>query len=158
MQELLDIRDEIYLRINVKKAALGYTNNSFNISKSWSPQETLEGLKLTYTSGKIYVIGMSSDDDNSISRGNFNRKEVIVQVAFQTYLEDDQDVPTIDSHCAFIGQLKTTCREEIAIPYYRFLRTEQLRDENGIPLSFVGLRKGIFEAYFLAIYATTVGG
>jgi len=52
--------------------------------------------------------------------------------------------------------LKLACTS-LADKKYSWDRTESMKDENGIPISFTGLREAqIFEAYWVSFYKTFV--
>jgi len=55
----VQLRDEVFTRISLKKTLLGYVFNDFDLEKTWFPYERLEDLGTDHPNGKVYVIGMA---------------------------------------------------------------------------------------------------
>src|SRR5262245_13326750 len=95
--DLTQIRDEVYLRINVKKTALGFTfANDFVLEKTWRPWETLEALAdpAKFPHGKVYILGGRMGDVMNRSRQGTNLagpREYGVQMGFQIVPKDVND-------------------------------------------------------------------
>lgn len=146
------IRDEVYLRINLKKTLAGFVLNDWDIEKTWIPFERLETMN---EDGKVYVIGLAANDVDALSRTNMGLREYRVQVGLQVPKVDNQDDSRIDQLVELVEQLETVCRKEVALDGFSFVRLEYMKDENDVPFSFMGMREAdMFEAYFTATYNT----
>lgn len=157
MSRLSALRDEIYTRILLKKGIAGFTINGFTLTRTYYPYEKLEEFKTAHPFGIVYVIGMNSDDLPLKSRTNLTMAEVPVQIAYQRFVEDTSDYTEIDSYENLIEELRDVCRKEVDLEPYAWMQNEALRDENGVPFSFTGLRKAsTFEGYFTAHYTLPV--
>lgn len=164
MGMLTTIRDEVYLRIETKRLATDfYYANNFVVEKTWRPWETIEDLadSRQFPSGKLYIIGGRPGDIAIISRSNMTLREYPVGLGFQKWIANTDDTSEIDSYVNFIEELEETCRLQVDSawnalnwPSVSFSRLEPMRDPNGVPYSFVGLRDNIFESYFTAFFTS----
>lgn len=160
MGVLTTLRDVVYTRIAVKKAANGfYYANTFALEKTWRPWEQLENLFATdqFPKGKVYVIGGRPGDMMVQSRNpqNLVTRDYPVHVGFQHSITKIEDTAEIDTYANFVEELEETLRLEIdaSQDLFAFNRLEPMRDPNGIPLSFILMRDyNLFEAYFTAFY------
>lgn len=154
MSLITELRDEIYTRIAAKKAATEYVyDNDFTLERTWRPYEQLEKLSNDHPTGKVYVIGGNPIGYTNQSRTQLVLAEYSVMLGFQRFVEDIDDVDEIDGYTDFLEELEDTCRIEVNPEQYSFTRLEYLRDPDGLPLSFLGLRDAsTFEAYFTVYY------
>lgn len=157
------VRDEVYLRIATKRLAGDfYFSNAFVLEKTWRPWETLENLTKAslFPAGKVYVIGGRPGDIVVESRTNMATREYPVMIGFQHAISNLNDTDEIDAYTAFVEELEETCRVETDNNFLQlqFYRIEPLRDQNGVPFSFIQQRDAnLFEAYFTAYFRRPLG-
>ena len=149
---LLTIRNLVHAAIDAKKAINGFVFNNFTTGAAWLPYGKVEDLP---AAGKVWVVGITTDQTPLLSRTNMVAQEIMVQVAFQRVV-NAQDEATLDACVELYEQLMAVARKSVdPTETFTWLRNECLKDENGTPFSFVGLRQSsIFEAYFTAVYKT----
>lgn len=162
MGMLTTIRDEVYLRIETKRVATDfYFANDFVTQKTWRPWETIEDLAdpKKFPSGKVYIIGGRPGDIVSNSRTNCSLREYPVGVGFQKHIANSDDEAEITRYVNFVEELEETLRVECDNAWLNigFVRLEPLRDPNGVPYSFMGLRDNIFESYVTAYFTMPLG-
>ena len=134
----------------------GFALSSFESVRTWLPYSHLEDFP---TGGKVWVVGLGSDDEKTESRTNTTRRMLPVQVALQVQISDPKNSTLIDPWVELHDQLREVCRLEVDPSQERFSWTnnEAMKDENGLPFSFMGLREGaFFEAFFTATYQTII--
>ena len=155
-----DVRDEAYLRVGIKKAALGFVNNDFDLSKVSIPREDLETLVQSFPDGKVYIVAHSPGDiSNTFSKGasKASTREFCVYVGFQVPITDVNDLTEMDPYYELVEQLEDLCRKEFNLDPFQFSRLEYFKDERGHPNSFVVERSALFfEAYFMVYYLRTI--
>lgn len=153
MSRLVDILSEVETRISLKKALGDYSiGTTFTVERSWFPVERLETLSSEHPTGKVYIIGMGGDDSPLASRSGAALTELPVQVGYQRQV-DPQDTATINTLVEFMEQLQDTLRLNVNLRGYNWVRNETLKDPNGTPFAFMGLRDAaVFEAYFTAFF------
>lgn len=147
------IRQAVYTAIETARDAGLYT-----LGKEWS----LDWAYMPYTElpdmdpkGQVWVLGLAADDEQKQSRANLTQKEIPVQVALQKLVGSPDDKEHIDRLILMEEQLRWTVRKAVDITEEEFswIRTESLKDDEGTPFSFMGLREGnVFEAYFTAYF------
>lgn len=161
--DLINIRDEVYLRIGVKKASAGFVfANNFILEKTWKPWEALEDLADPdkFPAGKLYILGGRLGD--LINRGRQDApiagpREYGVQVGFQIVPLNINDDNEIDAYISFLEEVERVCQRETNLPPFSFSRIEYATDPQGQPLDFIMQRKAlIFEAYFSAYFQKVV--
>lgn len=154
MSIISSIRDEVYTRIAVKKAAADFVySNSFTLERTWKPYELLDKLGTDHPTGKVYIIGGNPIGYGNESRTNLVKAEYSVMVGFQKLINDVNDLAEIDAYTGFMEELEDVCRTEVLPDLFSFTRLEYLRDADGVPFSFVMLRDLFtFEAYFTVYY------
>lgn len=134
----------------------GFNSNNFESARTWLPYTHLEDFP---SGGKVWVIGLGSDDENTQSRTNTCSRILPVQVSLQVQISDPQDASLIDPWVELHDQLREVCRLEVDPDQESFswMRNETLKDENDLPFSFMGLREGaFFEAFFTTYFRTTL--
>ncbi len=152
-ENLTDLRDAIFARIALDQANSWFTNNDFNLIRTWRPDSgNLEELRATHPSGVVYVVGGIAGDERAISRSNATDKAYSVKIGFQVAVDDQQDVSEIDPHAALLQELHEVCRSRLTVDGFCFDRIEAERDANGIPFNYTAFDKHTFEAYFTAWY------
>lgn len=156
--DLTNIRDEVYLRISLKKALSQFVeSNDFVLEQTWKPWECLEDLSNTskFAFGKVYVLGGRLGDLANRSRSNMaGPREYGVQLGFQIVPTNIQDTTEMDRYISFIMELEKVCQKEVDLPPFSFTRIEYAVTPEGLPLDFIMQRKGLtFEAYFTAYYS-----
>jgi len=152
---LVTLEKKVEEKINARKTGAQYEVNDFVLQRSALPIQLLEELP---KEGKVYVIGMGPDEQGILTRTNAAEIMLPVQVGFiKAVLATDTQ--TIDKLKLLTEQLLETVRKDVdpEIQWASWLRSEWLRDENGTPFTFMGLREGnFFEAHFTAFYKVAV--
>lgn len=151
---LATLRDGLETAINAAKPTYVVTN--FTLEAAWVPRETLEGLATDFPNGKVYIIGMAADDEPNQTRTNLCKKTLPVSIGIQKVINENPESvagkTAIDLYVELEEQIRETCRKHDP-DNFSWLRTESLKDEDGTPFSFMGLREAnIFEAYFTAYF------
>lgn len=157
---LADLRDLVYTRLGVKKAALEFVNNGFTLVRTWKPEQALDDLNEQHPNGKLYVMGGQYGDINTRSRTDMTLQEFPVMLTYQKFLagEVNDEVAGygfVDDQLAFIEEIVTMLRKEIGTQSnaFSFSRLEYAKDENGIPLDFVVLDRSLtFECILVATF------
>lgn len=122
-------------------------------ARVWHPVHDLEDIP---ENGQIWVVGMAADDQTTKSRTNTALREIPVQIAFQK-LVDPNDKAAQDILVEAEDQLREICRLEVDETRFSWTRNESLKDDNGTPFSYTGLRQtSVWEAYFTAFYTYTL--
>lgn len=158
MSLLTDIRDTVATTIAVKQLATRfYYANDFVLATTWRPWVQLEDLfdPKKYPHGKLYVIGGRPSDFQRISRSGAAQRDYPIQLGFQHAIQNIDDTAEIDQYVGFVEEIEETCRLEVGTAWANiaFSRMEVMRDQNGIPMSFIQIREvNIFEAYFTAVF------
>lgn len=148
---LLTLRNRVVTAIETARLAGSYPVNDFEVKGEWLPQKNLEDFA---PGGQVWVVGMNYDDSSALTRQNLSQAEYPIAVGIQSKID-----PTDDNRIALLHELeeeiRDTCRKSVTTDdeeVFAWLRNEALKDENGTPFAFVGMRQGIFEAYFTAYY------
>ena len=154
---LVTLAEAVETAINTAKSGTGLVYTTFQVQRTWLPQHRL--VELATTTGKVWIVGLASDDEGDLSRTNMARKELPIQVAVQRAVEDPTSVAgrdLIDNMIELEEQIRDICRKDVKLEGYSWFKTEALKDENKTPYSFVSLREGsVFESYFTAFYRAT---
>lgn len=163
MSLITDLRDDLYLQIAAKKAALEYSINTFTLEKTWIPYEELPDLTRDHPDGKVYLIGGNPIGYGISSRTNLVLGEYSVMIGYQriptAQFSDSGFTAEIDSYTDFMEELEETCRLDVTPSRYVFTRLEYLRDPDGLPLSYIMLRDtATFEAFFTVVYKRVRAG
>lgn len=146
----VDLRTLVKDKIAADKTAENFVYNDFDgPTETYLPVSKLEELN---EKGKVWVIALAKDD-TIITRGRSFQSEIPIQIALQRLVRDT-DVATLDELMELAEQLRISVKD--AIPDsspFAWLRNEALRDANGTPYHFTGLReRSTFESYFTAIF------
>lgn len=153
--EIVLLRNALYDAIEARKLLSPPDNfsltNSFATEKVWLPYKEAEDLRANYPYGVLYLIGLDMDE-TVIDRANEAVVEGAIQLGYQKALTDTYSVPEVDALVGLVKEIRDTCRT-FDNETYAWLRTESMKDENGIPFSFIGAREGnFFEAFFTCFY------
>jgi len=155
---LVTLAEAIETRINADMA--GYVLTGLSVERAWVPRETLEGLATDHPNGKIYIVGMSSDDEQNQSRSNLCKKVFPVMVGIQKVVDGNPESTATKTEIDQLVELEEQVRESVrnADPdNFSWSRSEALKDEDGTPFSFMGMREAnVFEAYFTAYFNAVV--
>lgn len=133
-----------------------YIQSDFELEQTYYPWQKLSDIP---QAGKVWVISLAADDTIQ-TRGYAFKREYPVQIGLQKVLDGDPRKLTqeIDTYRQLEEQLRDTLRE--AVKEHRqfgWMRTEALKDENGTPFHFTGLREqNTFEAFFTAYYTAVL--
>jgi hypothetical protein len=147
---IVTLRDEIYTRILLNKTLTNYSDNSFDIEKTWKPYSELTSIQ---ANPKVWVVGGVPGDADNKSRTNMVLREHQTMIGIQKGLGSGVITTEIDNLTLLVEEIEETCRTEVSVDLFKFTRLEFLKDENGTPFSFTMLRKAYtFEAYFTVYY------
>lgn len=154
---LVDIRNEVYTRILTLKGLSSFSFNDFGLKKAWKPYTSIEEMNVSFPGGIVTVVGGLMGDRNIITRnGRTVLAEFSVKIGYQKYITDDiggADTSPIDDLVNFVEELDEVCRNRVDLDNVAYLRTEFLKDENGIPFHFIrAAQLSTFEAFFDAYY------
>lgn len=152
---LVTVEKKIEEKIEARKAAAQYVFNDFTVQRTALPLTTLEELP---AAGKVYIVGLAPDEQGILTRCNAAETEIPVQIGYQR-ATIPTDTETIDNLKLLTEQLLETVRKDVdpEIAWASWLRSIWLKDENGTPFTFMGLREGnFFEAYFTAFFKVAV--
>lgn len=103
--------------------------------------------------GKVWIVGLAAGDQ-IVGRNKSFTREIPVQIAVQLLLPDapEKCEALCDRYEDLEDELRDTART-LTHQHFSWIRNEPLRDENGTPFSFIGLRQhNTFEAFFTAFY------
>jgi hypothetical protein len=145
------IRQLVYDAILARKRAGGFTINDFELEITRQP---LTSIDKAPPGGKVWIVGLAAAD-HVITRSKAFTRDVPVQIALQKLItagSPAENEAELDRYEDLEDELRDTAR---LVEHERFawLRNEPLRDENGTPFSYAGLRQhSTFEAYFTAYY------
>ncbi len=158
---LVQLRTAIKSAIDAAKAANAYVDgsaafNSFAVGESWLPLSQLEDFP---TTGKVWLIGKASDIGPNLGRQNRpTQMSVPIQLAIHWKVNpaDSGFNTLVDNLVLLDEQLRDTLRT-FNPNLWQWQRSEGMKDENGTPFNFTGLREGgFFESYSHNFYLVTV--
>lgn len=154
---LVTLRTALATEITARKTALSYVVNTFEVEETWMPLARLEELAADHPDGKVYLVGMASDDLRAETRTNVCRREYAVMIGIQKAGIAPTDKASIDQLVELDEELRETCRQ-VAVTGYSWIRNEALKDDAGTPYSYVMLREALtFESYFTAFWNVALG-
>lgn len=144
------LRKAVYTAIAAAQVAESLSIFDFTLEQTHYPHADLKALP---DAGIVTVICLAIDEDK-ITRGNAYQAEVPVQVAVQKKV-DPTDTAGIDEYLGLVGELRDVART-LDHDTFAWQRTDALKDQNGTPFHFVGLREAsTLEAFFTAYYMAT---
>lgn len=144
------LRQLVHDAILDRKRRAGYVVNDFELAMTRRP---VTDVGKAPAGGKVWIVGLAASDQ-VLSRDRAFTREIPVQIALQLLLPDGvkDSEALLDRYEDLEEELRDTART-LEHEHFAWLRTEPLRDENGTPFSFVGLREyNTFEAFFTATY------
>ena len=128
--------------------------NNFTLVQTWRDYKSLEELEAD-PNGRLYLIAYPFDSMNR-SRTNMVLQEVPVLIGYKKAAVKPDDTAMIDRLVSFLGQVEYVCRK-FDPDHYSYLRTEALKDEDGLPYCYTHLTNaGLFESYFVVYYNLVV--
>jgi hypothetical protein len=148
---LKTLRDGIETLFNDKKALNQFVYNDFEVEGTFLPLESLQNYA---EKGKVWIIGLDSDDGPNLSRSNLTTREVPLQIALQRQAKpNDKDL--LDTMVELNEQLRSAI-----INYYNgdntefsWMRNVSMKDPTGTPYAYALLKdKGYFHAYFTSFF------
>jgi hypothetical protein len=154
-----DLRDLIYAKLLLKQLATEFVINDFEIERTYLPYSELSRARVDNPSGKVYLVtGVPGDIVNTSRKNRGIARDISIILGYQICDVKVTDYGTLDDYVFLVEQLDEMCREEIdPSTVYSFSRLEYLKDENGVPYSFLGLRDNkTFESYFTATFNFTL--
>ena len=148
-----ELRNLLALEVSIKRQEGFYTHNDFMVEQVWVPEEELENLAKSYPGVKLYVITSPWEEGPNQTRcSGLALREVPISFGFQKAQVLTSDVAGIDLLVDLIDELYDVCRH-FDHRDYSWIRTEALKDENGVPFNYTNLiNHNVFEAYFTVYY------
>lgn len=149
----LTLRNLLALEIEGQKLAGTFTYNTFDVEQVWIPSETLEDLHTDHPNGKLYILVAPWDEGPNQSRASsLGLREIPVSFGLQRPRVLATDTAAIDLMVDLVDELYAVLRT-FDHENYNWLRTEALKDDNGVPFNYaLNVTANIFEAYFTAYY------
>lgn len=143
------IRRGVFEAIKAKKnSASPFTFNNFEIVQTLDIKEMLETI---FERPTVIVQGLNYDAERIVRTPQQIKTEIPVQVAFRYGLIERNETLE-DSLLEMVDELQVVAIK-VNIPHYTWQRNESLKDDNGMPFTFKGLRENsIFESFFTAYY------
>lgn len=143
------LRDALKTLVDAAKS--GYVIGSSVTESSFFPQENLESLG-SAPQIKFVAIGWHSNRER-ILRNRTSEVDVPCQIAVQKLVTDITDTDAIDDLVELCEQVQATVETDISSPRFSWLRTEPLRDENGLIYSYQRLAmESVFQSVFTPVY------
>lgn len=145
------IRDAVYDKIVGQKHT--FEIGTVEVEKTYFPQENLEDLS---DHPHIKVVGFFLGDDltRELRKARAYPIDIPVTISIQQHV-DKKDTDYIDRLHRLIRQLLQLLEDDELVSGYDFnwMRTEPLKDENGLIYSYEQLAtQGVFQAIFTAHY------
>lgn len=141
-----------HLKSIVDAAKPSYVITDFDTESTYFPQEKIEDLSAK-PKAKFIAIGFASSRDRLVRNSAKIEVEVPVQIAVQQSLSS---VASMDLLVELVEQIMATCETDYAVSTghsFSWLRTEPMKDENGLTYSYEQLKTaGVFQSIFTPIY------
>ncbi len=148
------LRQIICAAIAARQAASEFVVNDFVLSEgTYLPSQSIENAP---PAGSVWVIGLAADDF-CVTRSHAFYREMPIQIALQKVITEGdpaKETALLDLYEDLVDQLRDTLRLATRDhEHFAWQRTEPLRDENGLPFAYSGLREShTFEAFFTGFY------
>jgi hypothetical protein len=158
MSFITSLRNQLYTAIDTRKTASGFTyGNDFTLEKTWRPYQELKLMGSDHPTGKVYIIGGNPIGFSNLSRTNTVLGNYSTMVGFQRLISDITSLSEVDAYTDFLQELEEICISGLLEnSSFSFDRLEYLRDPDGLPFAFIGMRdEHTFEAYFSVYYNLT---
>jgi hypothetical protein len=152
------LRSYLACLVKTKRDLKQYAYNDFVIKETYYPRSE---LATELEPGFWWFMGLSSDEA-LLTRGRTATEDLPIHFGFQRYVDVDS-LATMDLMTLLVEQVKHTIRLDRSIELdgqvYAWQRNESIKDPNGLPVSYMGLRNGkIYETYFTAYFRTVLVG
>lgn len=148
------LRGVVHDAIEQRRDADNYSDNEFELEETHFPWQMLEALE---GKTKVWLLGLAADDA-ILTRSHSFEREIPIQLAVQHLVDGHPTEQTakIDALEDLVDELRDTVVLAVKDDdRFAWLRTEALKDKNGTPYNFAGLREqNTFEAIFTAYYQT----
>lgn len=147
------LRNLLAVEIIAKQQEDFFTFNNFDVEQVWIPEEEVEDLVKDHPYGKLYIIASPWDEGPNLSRhSSLALREIPISLGFQKGKVLTSDTAGIDLLVDLIDGLYEVCRE-LEHDDYTWLRTESLKDANGVPFNYNTMANhNVFSAYFTCYY------
>lgn len=154
------LRQLVHDEILERKRTGRFVVNDFKLDMTHAPVIGIEDL---HPAGQVWIIALAADDRSPARDPSKFVRDFPVQIALQKRLDDGQPGDpdkTIDLYEDLEDELRDACRNAVRNhSELAFVRIEPLKDENGTPFNYVGLREAnTFEAFFTAFYTAGCTG
>ena len=139
---------EITLRTAIATAITGASYSlAVSVEGTYVPREERTDL----ATPQIHLVAMALDEEIA-SRSGAYTGELLCQVGMQQRVSA-ADTAAIDALVDLLEEVRSTLRN---LPGYRWLRTQALKDRNGVPYDYVRLRnEHVFQAVLIPTYRGT---
>lgn len=147
----ITLRSALFAAIVAQRDGAGYAAlNDIDVVETQLPSVSLPELR---TRARVTVLGTGGDEER-ISRAGLYEIQQPVQINLQQSVKPT-DAASIDALLNLLYELAGTART-LALPGYRWDRTDALKDQNGTPYDFVRLQADhVFEAVIMPRYHHT---
>src|SRR5690606_7929011 len=146
------LRGIVFDAIEKRKSDGGFVVNDFDLEQTHLPHQQLEDIP---DAGKVWVIRLAADD-SILTRSQSFQREIPIQIGLQKVLCESPREATeeIDRYEELEDELRDCVQLSVKDhKHFAWTRTQALKDENGTPFNFVGLRQAnTFEAFFTAYF------
>lgn len=128
----------------------------FSLAESYLPSTQVKDVP---EAGQVWIVALAKDD-GILTRGRSFQSEIPIQVAFQKLVKTSEGTGPLDTLVELSEQLRKLAKQAVRERSdFAWLRNEALRDGNGTPYHFTGLRdRSTFESYFTAFYQVHEAG
>lgn len=142
------LRTALHDAIAAQASSPGYSVTTFTLREACVPSANLTDLATPI----VTVIALDFDEV-LLGRSLLAEGEIPVQFALQAQV-DPSDLVACDALLDFQDELRGTAK---TLAGYRWLRTEPLKDQNGVPYSYTNLREqNTFEAFATAWFKALI--
>ena len=136
---------------NILADESSYIIPDIDIEQAALPRERLEDLA---AKPKVKVLIPSPGETERLIRNKSSQTDYPIQIAIQQKISPD-DVATFKTLMELKGQIQNSCENDFVTSGFSFswLRTEPLRDKNGLAYSYEDLyNKGVFSSIFTLFF------
>lgn len=126
-------------------ATVQFVNRDFELHKTYYPDRSLQDIP---ADGIVWVVGLHPDKSNK-SRRHERVWNITLQVVYQIKVKKPQDFDELDVHVQMHEQLVQAAEDScLQNDLFTWNGSVGLKDENGLPFNYAGLREAqTFEAF-----------
>lgn len=139
----VDLADGIVAAVTA--ALPSYVVPTATAERAWAPHTSR--VIIEAAPPNLWVLPMNNDTFPSQTRTSLSRTEIPIQTGLQSTFESHQVLAEIDLLVELEEQMSDTIRK-LDLDGYSWIRSEALRDENGLPFDFTKIRdENTYECY-----------